>query len=132
MNCFICTNSLTERQRKFCSTKCKSKDANRRLQNYEAQRHRAHIRKVRLVNDKGGSCRKCYYNKNLAALTFHHTDPTTKSFDLDSRNLSNRTLKSILLESEKCELLCLNCHMEHHHPSHAGWMNWLLREDLNL
>ena len=47
---------------------------------------------------------------------FHHRDETTKEFSLDVRTLSVRSILSIELEVEKCDLLCANCHAEHHHP----------------
>ena len=37
----------------------------------------------------GGKCEVCGYNKNAAALHFHHKDPGAKSFKLDVRALSN-------------------------------------------
>ena len=64
----------------------------------------------------GGSCKECGYNKNLAALQFHHRDASDKLFPLDGRNLSNRNWKVILLEHAKCNLLCGNCHSELHNP----------------
>ena len=61
-------------------------------------------------------CEDCGYDRNFAALEFHHTDPTTKNFQLDLRSLSNRKWASILAEMEKCVLLCSNCHSERHNP----------------
>lgn len=59
---------------------------------------------------------RCGYKKNLAALSFHHTDPENKRFKLDVRSLSNRTLEKIEKELSKCILLCHNCHAEEHFP----------------
>ncbi len=39
-----------------------------------------------------------------------------KEFQLDLRSLSNRKWESILIEAEKCILLCSNCHSELHNP----------------
>lgn len=74
------------------------------------------LRKLELVRMMGGSCNKCGYNDNLASLAFHHIDPLTKSFNLGSRNLGNRSWKVIMEEASKCELLCHNCHSAHHFP----------------
>jgi hypothetical protein len=59
----------------------------------------------------------CGYNKNQAALSFHHTDTTTKLFQIDIRKCSNSSWNRLLAESEKCMLLCLNCHSELHNPA---------------
>ena len=70
---------------------------------------------------KGGCCENCGYDKNLAALQFHHRNPHEKTFGLDVRKLSNTRWDSILIEAEKCDLLCGNCHMEEHYPDMGNW-----------
>ena len=84
---------------------------------YEMQQKRAWSRKLELIIKMGGECSKCGYKKNVAALEFHHIDPSQKKFPLDSRHLSNTSMDKILEESEKCILLCSNCHKEIHYPS---------------
>jgi hypothetical protein len=69
-----------------------------------------------LIKGAGGCCAICGYHTNLAALAFHHTDPTRKDFKLDMRSLSNRRLESVLAELDGCILVCLNCHAELHNP----------------
>jgi hypothetical protein len=86
------------------------------LQSYEAQQKRGLARKIAIVRTAGACCAKCGYNKNLAALVFHHTDSAAKDFKLDMRSLSNRKLEPILNEISKCVLLCANCHSELHNP----------------
>lgn len=113
-NCSNCTKKLIGKQKKYCSTLCKNAENNNKFQNYKSQQIRGKNRKIDLVKKFGGKCSKCGYNKNYAALCFHHLHD--KSFRLDSRSLSNRTLKSIENESSKCQLLCHNCHMEIHYP----------------
>lgn len=114
--CKVCQTSLTGLRRVFCSNKCKGRDSNFTRQSYEAQQARATERKLKLLALKGGCCEVCGYARNSAALCFHHVDPSTKDFSLDSRKLSNSTYESLLVELEKCQLLCHNCHMEIHHP----------------
>jgi hypothetical protein len=115
MKCENCQKSLMGKQLKWCSNKCKQKSVNNKYQNYKSQQKRGRERKIEIVNIKGGSCENCGYNKNLAALSFHHLDPSFKKFGLDLRNLSNRKWDDILNELEKCQLLCMNCHAEVHH-----------------
>lgn len=109
-NCKICSKKLKGKQTLYCSTKCKNKDH----QSYAAQKERGLQRKLLLVKEMGGRCSCCGYDKNLAALTFHHKD--NKLFKLDVRSLSNRTYESVMMEVRKCELLCHNCHSEFHNP----------------
>jgi hypothetical protein len=71
-------------------------------------------REIELAQSLGGCCAICGYNKNLAALSFHHA--AEKRFKLDTRSLSNPTIEKVLKEFETCELLCLNCHAELHSP----------------
>jgi len=110
--CTVCDTRLQGRQTKFCSSTCK----NRHHQSYESQKSRGLARKLQLVRVTGGRCSICGYRKNIAALAFHHTDSKGKDFKLDMRSLSNRTLKSVLAELDKCILVCLNCHAELHNP----------------
>jgi hypothetical protein len=65
---------------------------------------------------KGGRCSRCGYGANYSAMEFHHSNPRLKSFALDLRSLSNRRWEAIVVEAKKCELLCSNCHKEHHNP----------------
>lgn len=83
---------------------------------YKYQKDRGIERKLHLIKIKGGCCELCGYTKNVAALDFHHKDPSMKSFRLDIRHLSNRSMKDILEEASKCSLLCANCHREVHNP----------------
>jgi hypothetical protein len=86
------------------------------LQSYEAQQARGRKRKLALIRIKGMHCEECGYNRNYAALEFHHSNPLAKIFQLDLRSLSNRKWEVILAEMEKCVLLCSNCRAELHNP----------------
>lgn len=69
-------------------------------------------RKVKetLVTEAGGKCRLCGYSRCLAALEFHHLDPTTKKFGLS--RCGARSIAMLRSEARKCVLLCSNCHAE--------------------
>lgn len=116
MKCENCQSNLTGKQTKWCCDKCKASHANNKHQNYQSQQKRGKTRKIKLIEERGGCCEICGYQKNIAALSFHHLDPSIKKFELDIRNLSNRKLDVILEEFKKCQLLCLNCHAELHNP----------------
>jgi hypothetical protein len=68
-------------------------------------------RKQRLVELRGGGCEICGYSRCLSALTFHHLDPATKRFMVSESN-QHRSWSSLVEESERCVLLCSNCHRE--------------------
>jgi hypothetical protein len=107
----------------FCGRKCKNSYTNYHHQSYARQQERGRERKLRLISIMGGRCAKCGYRRNHAALEFHHVDPAQKAFQLDMRSLANLQWELILEESRKCQLLCSNCHAEHHNPE-----AWLTRE----
>lgn len=70
------------------------------------------LTKIKAVEYLGGKCRRCGYNKCLAALEFHHRNPSEKEFSWD--RLRGRSWGSIVEELDKCDLLCSNCHKEEH------------------
>lgn len=119
----ICENCLktfeiepTKRIRKYCSKVCLNKGSS--YGSYKKQQERGINRKLKLIESKGGGCQHCGYNKCIGVLSFHHRDPSKKLFNLDVRSLSNRKLDIILIEADKCDLLCLNCHTELHYNEH--------------
>ena len=61
----------------------------------------------RIKNEIG--CEHCGWNKNPLALQFHHINKKDKEFSI-SRGLTHRLL-SLLKETEKCLVLCANCHI---------------------
>lgn len=83
---------------------------------YEYQKLRGLKRKIEIIEQKGGCCQECGYNKNVAALEFHHLDPNEKDYQLDMRKLSNTSMVKLMEEVGKCILLCANCHRELHSP----------------
>jgi hypothetical protein len=69
-------------------------------------------RKIKIVDEMGGCCSRCGYNKSLSALEFHHKDKTTKEYEWSKmRMLSEEKLNK---ELAKCILVCANCHREIH------------------
>jgi hypothetical protein len=64
-----------------------------------------------LVEEAGGRCILCGYDRCQRALEFHHLDPNKKRFPLAHRGLSQGIAK-LRVESAKCVLLCSNCHAE--------------------
>jgi transposase len=67
--------------------------------------------KLILVAEAGGRCALCGYDRCVAALHFHHVDPSTKRFHLSMQG-ATRSLASARAEMAKCALLCASCHAE--------------------
>jgi cytochrome c553 len=70
------------------------------------------LRKVKqtLVDDFGGGCVICGYDRTPGSLHFHHVDPSTKAFSITMG--SGRSLAAYREEARKCILVCANCHGE--------------------
>lgn len=135
MFCVQCNRPLIGRQRKFCSRACQNLESNGRNQAYPKQQLRARLRKVAAILALGGECSECGYNANLMALVFHHRNPAEKVFEINAHYLANRSQASIDAEVAKCDLLCSNCHLEHHNPEGFDWQRyadgWLGDKDSN-
>jgi len=57
-------------------------------------------------------CTACGFD-HIAALDFHHEDPTQKEHNIN-RLVSDGRFKKAYEEIEKCIVLCANCHRIHH------------------
>ncbi len=73
-------------------------------------RRRRKVKRI-LVEEAGGKCRLCGYDRCFAALEFHHLVPEDKRFGLSHRGIA-RSLEVVRAEARKCVLLCANCHAE--------------------
>jgi hypothetical protein len=81
----------------------------KRCRTEQIVRHRRRV-KATLVQEAGGQCALCGYDRTLAALEFHHLDPSTKRIEV-SRSVG-LSMDAIRDEARKCILLCSNCHAE--------------------
>lgn len=72
-------------------------------------RRRQKVKQI-LVQEAGGCCQLCGYDRCLAALEFHHVDPSRKEFGL--ARCGAHSLEKLRGEARKCVLLCSNCHAE--------------------
>jgi transposase len=73
-------------------------------------RRRRKIKRL-LVEEAGGACVLCGYERCMYALAFHHVEPASKRFSLSHRGVT-RSLAAARAEASQCVLLCANCHAE--------------------
>jgi transposase len=73
-------------------------------------RRRRRVKQI-LVEEAGGCCRLCGYDRSVVALEFHHVDPSKKLFGVAQGGMA-RSMTRLRVETRKCVLLCSNCHAE--------------------
>jgi hypothetical protein len=95
------TEYILEARGAYRCKKCRSNSVTKRRQ----------IVKAKLVNEFGGKCKICSYNKCIGALEFHHINRNEKSFALSYQG-ATRSYQKTLEEAKKCILVCSNCHRE--------------------
>lgn len=95
-----CSAQLTGKRLKFCSIECKNKyhTVLKRKKNKED-----------LIKHHGSKCVDCGYEGPPFMFDFDHRDPSQKSFGL-ARKGHTKSYNLLVLESEKCDLVCANCH----------------------
>ena len=81
-------------------TKCTAEAVTRRHQKV----------KQLLVDENGGCCAVCGYDRTLFNLHFHHVDPATKEYSINMAR--GKSLAAYRCEATKCVLVCANCHGE--------------------
>lgn len=82
------------------------------------QRRRA--LRARALDYLGSKCSICGYQKCMAALDIHHTNPEIKEFTISARLVSWDRLTR---ELDKCVVLCANCHRETHDGLHPHYLD---------
>jgi hypothetical protein len=107
------------KNRKFCLSCSPFKQHNtrdltqpkpRRSQKFSDYRRR---KKMKLVEYKGGQCKRCGYNRRIPDVYhFHHLDESKKEFQISGSY--RRSWDDLYKEVDKCDLLCSNCHAEVH------------------
>lgn len=117
--CIVCSQP-TENNKMFCSSNCKTKQhiknnpAKFKVINNNIKIIKNNFKRL-AVDYKGGKCAICSYNKNLAALSFHHLDSKDKEINISNFKASLTLEEEHIKELNKCLLLCENCHQEEHH-----------------
>jgi hypothetical protein len=112
--CKSCEAPVTAKKR-YCAS-CALERATRITaprQNYKIVKTRRAKLKEFAVQYKGGKCIICSYDKCHRSMGFHHLDPTKKDFGISTKSF-HRSKAALILELDKCVLLCANCHGEVH------------------
>jgi hypothetical protein len=108
--CLTCSPFQARNNRSIASFSLRPRtDANEKYRRWQEKARSQ--RKARLIQLLGGKCSVCGYSRCIAALEFHHRDPSTKLFSLGKDRLLKRW-EVVLEEAQKCDLLCANCHRE--------------------
>jgi hypothetical protein len=63
-----------------------------------------------LVEEAGGRCVVCGYDRCAFNLHFHHVYPAEKAFEMSTA--AGKALDTYREEAKKCVLVCANCHGE--------------------
>lgn len=91
-------------------------------QEKEKAESRADRLKIKLLclKYKGNECVKCGYNKNPSSMQFHHQNPEEKDFNICSYSRKYKIFDhGMMLELDKCILLCSNCHSKEHNSDRS-------------
>lgn len=104
--------------------KCKCLCQNCHIIEHSPERARVGVRQKYKEFMKQQKCNRCSFNCSRA-LEWHHKDISQKTHTI-ARMLSNQySWKKILLEIDKCECLCRNCH---HIETHYSDINYCHRK----
>lgn len=76
----------------------------------EAVTRRHRKLKQTLVDEAGGACAVCGYDRCLGNLHFHHVVPSEKAFEIQMG--LGKSIAAYREEARKCVLVCANCHGE--------------------
>jgi hypothetical protein len=82
----------------------------KRCRSERVARRRRTVKRI-LVDEAGGRCAICGYDRCIAALEFHHLDPLEKRIGVSAFGVAH-ALDKLRAEATKCVLVCSNCHVE--------------------
>jgi len=73
---------------------------------------RARLLKLKAIEYLGGKCDNCGFVGHYSSFDFHHKNHKEKEFNWNVAR--KKSWNKIILELNKCELLCRNCHSSFH------------------
>lgn len=84
------------------------------------KRHRMEMRAFVREQKTGKCCMDCKERHPWWRLDFDHRDGKSKSFALAQVENNAWTKKAAMLEMQKCDLVCANCHRDRTHNRRIG------------
>lgn len=67
-----------------------------------------------LADSLKNACISCGYSRCKQALDFHHRDGADKDTEVSKLVKAMASVKRIMAEIAKCDVVCANCHRERH------------------
>ena len=101
--CQPCKDSWAE----YWRNKNKTKEAKTTIKNHKSKRYQLSKSVINWL--KGAPCFDCGIKYPPYVMDFDHRDRTNKKFNI-SENLYSNSLKMMLEEIAKCDVVCSNCH----------------------
>lgn len=101
MNCKLCSRIIKQTQGRN-RTRCNS--CNTKIRRFRLRRA--------AIAYLGGKCQGCQWSGHQSGYDFHHLDPSQKDFEI--ANMANKSWDVIIIELDKCKLLCAICHRLEH------------------
>jgi hypothetical protein len=99
----------------------RSPEQRERKQSQQDKRRRDAVLAVKDYKESKG-CLECG-EKDPIVLELDHRDPSVKKFNVSDATRRGFSMKNIMLEVEKCDVLCANCHRRRTHKQ-FGWYNY--------
>jgi len=91
---------------KKCSVLCKKCH----IKQHPELRSTREEKKLELYKYSGSKCKDCN-ETDIIFMHWHHRNTSTKKFEIGRGIKDGRSLKSLKLEVDKCDMLCTNCHI---------------------
>jgi hypothetical protein len=88
------------------------KDIEKRREYQREYYKRKATRADKLIKERGNCCEDCGYNEEPQILQFHHREPKEK--ESSPARMWTSSDEKVRKESEKCDILCPNCHAIRH------------------
>lgn len=117
---YVCKRDGVMAQCKDCQKvrSAKYHKENKKLACAATKRYKDRNKKFYKEYKKGLKCQICGENHS-ACLIFHHRNPNEKEFMI-ANSVTRMSIKCLMKEVAKCDVLCANCHKKLHYDLRGG------------